>query len=96
MAISLVALVVARPETAGLVRESLMALAAPTRREAGCLAWGLHECGEAPGTFITIESWANDDSIATHMASAHVEAASAKLTPLLASPLRFFRLNRIV
>ena len=96
MAISLVALVVARPETAGLVRESLMALAAPTRREAGCLAWVLHECSEAPGTFITIESWANDDSIATHLSSAHVDAASARLMPLLASPPRVFRLNRLV
>jgi quinol monooxygenase YgiN len=96
MAISLVALVIARPETAGVVRDSLMALAAPTRREAGCLAWVLHECGETPGTFLTIESWVNDDAIATHMMSAHVEAASTKVTPLLASPPRFFRLNRIV
>jgi quinol monooxygenase YgiN len=96
MAISLVALVVARPETAGLVRDCLMALASPTRREAGCLAWVLHECGDAPGTFLTIESWASDDAIAEHMTSAHVEAASAKVTPLLAAPPRFFRLNRIV
>ena len=96
MAISLVALVIARPEAAGVVRDCLMALAAPTRREPGCLAWVLHECGDAPGTFLTIESWASDDAIAVHMMSAHVEAASARVTPLLASPPQFFRLNRIV
>ena len=95
MAISLVALVIARPQAASVVRDSLMALAAPTRGEPGCLAWVLHECGETLGTFLTIESWADDDAIAAHMASAHVTAAAAKLAPLLAAPPQFFRLNRI-
>lgn len=93
--IDLVVLIEARPETASMVREGLTALAAPTHRESGCRKWLLHESGTPATMFVTIEAWASEAALSAHMDSAHVRHAVATLTPLLASPPRFLRVERI-
>jgi quinol monooxygenase YgiN len=52
----------------------LQGLVAPTRAEAGCLAYDLHRSHDDPGTFLFTESWASRALWDAHMASPHLAA----------------------
>ena len=56
------------------IREALLALVAPTRREAGCLRYDLHQDRADPSHFFFHEIWASDEALNTHLASPHIQA----------------------
>lgn len=67
----------AHPAHAGAVRDGLMGLIAPTRAEAGCIQYDLHEDNSDPAHFFFYEIWASRTEWQTHMASAHLAAHAA-------------------
>ncbi len=79
-----VATIPAAPEAVDGIRAALGELAAATRAEEGCLAYDLYESGGAPGTFVTIERWADAAALDAHLASPHVAAAFAAAEGALA------------
>ncbi len=66
-----IAVVKAKDGQRDLVREALMSLLAPTRAEAGCKEYLLHEDIEDKNTFIFYETWESAEALAAHMQSAH-------------------------
>lgn len=52
----------------------LAALIAPTRAEAGCVAYELHRSAEKPGTFMFCETFANQEALDQHIGSPHFQA----------------------
>jgi quinol monooxygenase YgiN len=78
--------IVARPDAVDALKQVLIALVEPSRREPGCISYALYERADAPNEFQTVEQWARQADADAHMATAHVQAAVAAAKPLLAQP----------
>jgi quinol monooxygenase YgiN len=74
--LTVVAVITAKPGSADIVRDALVALVHPTRDEDGNLAYDLYE-SDVADTFVTIESWREPADLQAHMASAHIAATFA-------------------
>jgi quinol monooxygenase YgiN len=72
--ITVVATFHARPGKESELRNALMGLLAPTRKEFGCLNYDLHQSPEEPAKFLFYENWTSKDALDTHLQSAHVKA----------------------
>jgi quinol monooxygenase YgiN len=68
------------------VRDALRALVPPTRAEEGNIAYELSESAAEPGTFLTVEEWADRAALAAHGESEHVRHALATVGDALAVP----------
>ncbi|MCG2576963.1 antibiotic biosynthesis monooxygenase [Dechloromonas sp. XY25] len=82
--VKIIARISAKPGAAAQVRQILIDLVGPSRKEPGCLSYELFQDDENPADFITIEQWANSSAVAAHMATPHVGEAIAKAGSLLA------------
>jgi quinol monooxygenase YgiN len=69
--VTVVAKVVAKRESLETVKAELLKLIAPTREEAGCIEYTLHQDNQDPAVFIFYENWESEASLAGHMVSAH-------------------------
>lgn len=54
------------------LRQALLDCIAPTRQEAGCVEYFLHESTEAVGHFVFYENWVSADALAEHMKTPHL------------------------
>lgn len=69
------------------VRQEIMALLAPTRAEAGCINYDLHQSAADPALFMLYENWVSMKDLEEHLAMPYLEAFKAKAPDLLAEPL---------
>ena len=83
--VKVIARISSKPDAAAQVRQILIDLVAPSRKEPGCLSYELFQDDENPVEFITVEQWSDSSAVAAHMATPHVGAAIAKAGSLLAS-----------
>ncbi len=83
--IRVVARIVASSQKLEALKAVLLALIEPTRHEAGCIQYELLQNQSDPTDFTFVEEWASHDALDTHLVSAHMEAAGAKLEGLLAA-----------
>ena len=84
--IDVVAVLIAKAGSEGVVGSALHDLLAPTRAEPGCISYHLFTSASSAQTFVTIEKWRSEDDIAAHMQSAHIAAALAAAGEHLAAP----------
>ncbi len=66
-----VATVVAKKEFVEIVKSELLKLVPPTRKEAGCIEYQLHQDNEDPAVFVFYETWSSPASLENHMNSDH-------------------------
>ena len=83
--LTVVAVLVAQPGKEDVVRDALVALVPPTLDEPGCRSYVLSESAAAPGTFVTVETWAGQDDLDAHMTTPHVQQAFAAAGDALAA-----------
>lgn len=83
--VHVVARIVAKAGTEAAMRELLLTLIEPTRREAGCISYRLLESVENPTEFVFIEEWIDDSAIDAHMAMAYVHNMIIHAQSLLAA-----------
>ena len=79
-----VATIPVKSEHIEAMRGPLTQLAEATRQESGCLAYDLYESVAAPGVFVTVERWTDQDALDAHMKTPHVAAAFAAAGDALA------------
>lgn len=72
--ITVVAKIVAKPEYIEAVKEELLKLILPTRREDGCLEYLLHQDNQNPALFFFYETWESSAAIENHIRSEHYKA----------------------
>ena len=60
------------------LKAHLLSLAAPTRAEAGCLAYDLYESPDAPTEFLRLERWRSVADLEAHKATPHLRASFEK------------------
>jgi len=78
-AVILTAMVNAKRGQEVAVKEALLSLVEPTRKETGCLCYNLHQSKADPTQFMFYEQWASMDDLAPHGKTPHMKALGGKL-----------------
>lgn len=84
MEVTVTAILKAHSGKEELLRSALNKVIPPSRAEAGCLAYVLHESIEEPGTFVFYEKYADDSALESHIQSSHYQAYRKEVESLLA------------
>ncbi len=69
------------------VRAELMSLVVPTRAEAGCISYDLHQDTADNESFMFYETWESKESLDKHIQTPHLQGLLAKAKTILAEPL---------
>ena len=71
----------AKPGEEDAVKEVLLALVEPTRKEAGCLCYNLHQSksDKDKAQFMFYEQWASNEALETHRQMPYMKALRGKL-----------------
>ncbi len=72
--ITVIATFQARPGKEAELKNALIGLVTPTRKEAGCLNYDLHQLPENPARFLFHENWTSKAHLDAHLQSAHIKA----------------------
>lgn len=78
-AVVLTATVKAKPGQEDAVKQALLSLVGPTRKEPGCIVYNLHQSKTDPTMFMFYEQWASQEALDAHGASAHMKAMRPKV-----------------
>jgi quinol monooxygenase YgiN len=78
----------AKPGKEAALREALLGLIAPTKKEAGYVQYDLHVDNDDPTHFLFYENWTSRALLDAHLAAPHLQAFIARQDELLAAPLR--------
>jgi len=76
-ALTIVARIEAKQDSVDLVKAELLKIIEPTRAEAGCLQYDLHQDNDRPEVFLFYENWESRPLWQDHMNSAHLAAYKA-------------------
>src|ERR1017187_1880706 len=80
--ITVVATFQARPGKEAELKNALIGLVAPTRKEAGGINYDLHASPDDPVKFLFKENWARKQHFDTHLQSAHIKALLPRVDEL--------------
>ena len=69
------------------VKAELTAMLAPTRAEAGCVQYNLHQDTNDKSLFYFYEIWSDQQALDQHMQTPHLQNLLAKSDELFAGPL---------
>ncbi|MGC5699711.1 antibiotic biosynthesis monooxygenase [Pseudomonas sp. NFXW11] len=72
-AFTAIATLIARPGQHNLLKHALSALVGPSREEAGCQYYMLHEAAAQPGSFYVLERWDDEAALEFHNQTAHFQ-----------------------
>jgi quinol monooxygenase YgiN len=78
-AVILTAIVKAKPGQEDAVKDALLSLVEPTRKEAGCLCYNLHQSKADATQFMFYEQWASKYHLDAHGKTPHMKALGGKL-----------------
>lgn len=75
--LTLVAVIEAKPDKTAFIKAELLKLIAPTRAEAGCIKYDLHQDNDRPEIFMFYETWETRDLWQDHMNNDHLKVYMA-------------------
>jgi quinol monooxygenase YgiN len=77
------------------VKQELLSLVKPTRAEAGCINYDLHQAPDDKSLFIFYENWKSKEDLDKHLGMPYLKAFLEKSGELLAKPLEVTLLEMI-
>ena len=77
--LTVVAKIVAKDASLEDVKLELLKIIEPTRKEAGCIDYYLHQDNENPNVFVFYENWKNESELNKHMETEHFKALVAAI-----------------
>ena len=80
--ITVIATFQAKPGKETELKNALIGLVAPTRKEAGCINYDLHALPEDPAKFLFHENWTSKAHLEAHLESAHIKALLPRVDEL--------------
>ncbi len=95
MSTTILATVEARADSVHAVEAALRAMIGPSRAEPGCRHYALFASQDVPDTFHLLESYANDEALAAHHASAHFAGLVASIGDKLAREICIERISAL-
>lgn len=85
--VTVVATFKAKPGMEETARETILALVAPTRAEAGCINYDLHRSPDDPSVFMLYENWVSKKDLDEHLAMPYLQDLLAKADDLFTEPV---------
>ena len=80
--ITVVATFQAKPGKTEELKKALLSLIAPTRVEAGCLNYDLHQLPEDPEKFLFHENWTSKGHLDAHLQNTHIQVLLPRMDEL--------------
>lgn len=77
----------AKPGMADKVRNAVMALVPPTRREPGCINYDLHQSVDDENLLMLYENWVSKKDLDEHLAMPYLQDFLGKADEILAEPV---------
>jgi quinol monooxygenase YgiN len=68
-------------------RDAILALVAPTRAEAGCVNYDLHQTTDDPSLFMLYENWVSQKDLDAHLAMPYLKELLEKADDLFKEPV---------
>ncbi len=84
--LTVVARVRAKTGQEARLRQELQRLVAPTRAEAGCIRYDLHESTTEPGWFLLYETWKSEAELGLHFETPYLKAFFQMVPDLAEGP----------
>lgn len=89
MPVTIVAQVMAKAEHREAVKAELLKMIPPTRQEAGCIEYRLHQDCDNPDLFLFFETWQDMESLQSHLQSPHFTRYAATVSDWIANKTVF-------
>jgi quinol monooxygenase YgiN len=80
--VTVIATFQAKPGKEAELKKALLALISPTRQEAGCLNYDLHQQPEDPAKFLFHENWTSRVHLDAHLKNTHIQVLLPRLDDL--------------
>ena len=76
----------AKPGKEGQVRQELRSLVAPSRKDAGCINYDLHQAVNDPALFMFHENWVSKAHLDAHLQKPDLQAVLGRVGQMVAEP----------
>ena len=93
--LTVVAQIKARPGKESQVRQELLSLVAPSRKDAGCLNYDLHQALDNPALFLFHENWTSKADLDQHLQKPDLHAVLGREGQLVAEPPQIMLYEKI-
>jgi quinol monooxygenase YgiN len=87
-AITVVAQLKAKKGMEDLLKQELLSIVEPSRSDAGCLNYDLHQSMEDSSSFLFYENWTGREALDAHLGTEHIKTFRERAEGLLAEPTR--------
>jgi quinol monooxygenase YgiN len=94
--LTVIAHIRAKPGQESRVRQVLQELLPPTRAEAGCINYDLHQSQTDPALFVFYENWASEAHLEAHSKSPHIQSLRKVAGELLAGPIEITKWQLVI
>jgi quinol monooxygenase YgiN len=84
--LTVVAQIKAKPGKEAQVRQELLSLVAPSRKDPGCMNYDLHQALDNPALFLFHENWTSEGHLEGHLQKPDLKAVLARVGQLTADP----------
>jgi quinol monooxygenase YgiN len=81
--LTVVAKVVAKTDSVESVKNEMLKLIEPTRKENGCIGYNLHQDNEDPAVFVFYETWESLACLDKHMNTDHFKSFVSSVSSLV-------------
>ena len=94
--VTIVARFRAKKESEQRLREALLTVIPPTRKEKGCMNYDMFQDQTDPGLFFCYENWASSEDLDNHLGSAHIKAFAEMSSDYLLAPPEIWRVTKVI
>jgi quinol monooxygenase YgiN len=94
--LTVIAHIRAKPGQESRVRQVLQELLPPTRAEAGCINYDLHQSQTDPALFVFYENWASEAHLEAHSKSPHIQSLRSVAGELFAGPIEITKWQVVI
>ena len=82
--LTVVAQVKAKPGKEAEMRRELLSLVSPSRKDAGCINYDLHQAADNPASFMFHENWTSKAELDAHLSKPDLQAVLARVGQIAA------------
>ena len=93
--VTVVARLTAKPGKTAALKKELLGLIGPSRKDAGCVNYDLHQSPDDKASFMFYENWKSKSLLDQHLAAPHLKKFLAKAGGLLAGRPEIILWNKI-
>jgi quinol monooxygenase YgiN len=84
--LTVIAQIKAKPGKESQVRQELLSLIEPSRKDAGCINYDLHQGKDNPALFVFHENWTSKAHLDAHLQKPDLQAVLARVGQMVAEP----------